>query len=148
MKDADLSRFIHNSIKGFHSNDNKKGDNGSPCRTPLLTANSFVGAPFTRTDVREELRHPNIHFLHVSGKPNCSKVADRKLQFRESNALLKSTLNKSASRLDFLSQETASLMISGPSSIFLLPMKAVCVSPTIDPITALSRLARTLEITL
>jgi len=56
------------TLKLSTANKNKKDDKGSLCLKPLHTPNSFVGLPFTRSDIRLDWRHSciqsNFSILH------------------------------------------------------------------------------------
>lgn len=49
---------------------NKNGANGSPCLTPLLTENTYVGVPLTNTNVLDKEGHPEIQSLQHGAQPN------------------------------------------------------------------------------
>ena len=46
----------------------RKGERGSPCRSPLFKGNSSVGLPLTKTEAVTVDTHSLIHFLHRMGK--------------------------------------------------------------------------------
>ncbi|KAJ0934745.1 hypothetical protein HanRHA438_Chr03g0111061 [Helianthus annuus] len=53
---------------------NKKGDSGSPCRSPREHTNSLVGDPFTKTEAFAEYRVAITHVRHLLGKFICAKI--------------------------------------------------------------------------
>ncbi|KAL4585531.1 hypothetical protein LXL04_010153 [Taraxacum kok-saghyz] len=70
----------------------RKGERGSPWRTPLDTLNSPVGLPLTKTEAWEDFKQPMIHDLHLVPKPIWFITESRYSQLIESKALSKSTL--------------------------------------------------------
>lgn len=125
----------------------RKGEIGSPCRTPFRIGVSSVGDPLTRIDVRLEFRYPRIHPCHFFLKPIWSMTDSRKFQLRESKSLEKSTLNMSICREDLFIQSCTSLTRMCPSKILLPLIKAVCSSPMIELRTFCTLVARSLPIT-
>lgn len=97
----------------------RKGDNRSPCLTPLNIENSSVGLPLTSTVALADSRHPFIHRLHFHPKFICSIIESRYSQFTESNALLKSSLNNNIFQTLLFTHEHNSLTIKGPSNMLL-----------------------------
>ncbi|KAL4585040.1 hypothetical protein LXL04_009653 [Taraxacum kok-saghyz] len=59
----------------------RKGDRGSPWRTPLVIGNSLVGDPFVMTEAREDERQPLIQQIHFSLNPICL-ITDTKVVVR------------------------------------------------------------------
>ncbi|MFS8026037.1 hypothetical protein Hanom_Chr16g01482211 [Helianthus anomalus] len=80
---------------------NRKGDKGSPCLNPLCNLNSDVGDPFTNTEAQLDFKHAPIHFLHVIGNFIALRFANKNIQFTESYAFSKSTLNTKISVWSF-----------------------------------------------
>lgn len=78
MKNSQIASLYQYRIKSFHSNYKQERRQRSPCLTPLLTLNSFVGAPFTRTNVLNEKRKVLIQALHLLGKLICSSIESKK----------------------------------------------------------------------
>ncbi|KAJ0629957.1 hypothetical protein HanHA89_Chr00c02g0733061 [Helianthus annuus] len=47
----------------------RRGDNGSPCLSPLLSLNSSVGDPLTRMEVSSYKECPSPNFSTWKGNP-------------------------------------------------------------------------------
>src|SRR3954470_8103730 len=74
---------------------NNRGERGSPCLTPLLHLNCFLGTPLRRTEEDPEDRNLATQFLHLKLKPlyfRISKIASCSI---ESKAFSKSILRMS-----------------------------------------------------
>ena len=56
----------------------RKGESGSPCRSPLCGRNSFVGPLLTRTEKETVVTHSLIQLITVWLKANFFKTANRK----------------------------------------------------------------------
>jgi hypothetical protein len=72
-----VSKFIDaalliNTCKSSAANTNKRGDSGSPYRTPLLHLKNFPGVPFKRIADDPDERITCIHCSHLLGKPKCA----------------------------------------------------------------------------
>lgn len=72
----------------------KKRERGSPWRRPLFGENSFVGTPFTITEILAEVKISLIQEIHLLWKFILLRTSNRKSQLILSNAFSKSIKNQ------------------------------------------------------
>jgi len=63
------------------TNNKRRGERGSPWRSPLKGTKKSVGDPLTRTAKEEEEIQKRIQSIHLSPKPILSKTEVKKSQF-------------------------------------------------------------------
>jgi hypothetical protein len=75
---------------------NSKGDNGSPCLSPLACAMFRLGVPFIRIFDEEDLSKSDIQSCHLVLKPSAANTSSKNCHPTESKTLEMSNLIKRA----------------------------------------------------
>lgn len=111
-------------LKPFATTKKRSGASISPCLSPFVATNSYVGLPLTRIEVVDDCKQPQIQSIHLAQKIPIIEACRTKIPISQNH---KSALKMKHNFFFALAPSITLFAISSPSNMFLPLKKADCL---------------------